>query len=56
MNMVVHYNAALRPENHVLPACVIGIIGSSKPRPQYRGTTDQAKVTCSRCLKKLTLC
>ena len=53
--MVIHYNAALHPETHVLPACVIGIIGSTKNRPPYQGTTNQAKVTCLRCLKALNL-
>jgi hypothetical protein len=48
--MKIHYNAALRPETHVLPACRIGIIGSSKPRPAYRGTLDREKVTCKSCL------
>lgn len=50
---VIHYNAALQPALHVLPGCVIGIIGSSRPRPAYRGTTEIDKVTCKRCLRSL---
>jgi len=51
--MVIHYNAALHPETHVLPGCVIGIIGSSNPRPVYHGTINIDKVTCKRCLRSL---
>ncbi|MBU1405045.1 MAG: hypothetical protein KKE83_11860 [Proteobacteria bacterium] len=47
----VHYNFSLHPEKHVLPACMINIIGSDKKRPDYQGTTNQAAVTCARCLK-----
>jgi len=51
--MKTYYNAALRPENNVLPACMIGLIGSSRKRPNYRGTTDFEQITCERCLRKL---
>lgn len=54
--MKTHFNAALRPENHVLPACMIGSIGSPRRREiTYHGTTDKAQVTCVRCLKTLTM-
>jgi len=53
MSKKIHFNAALNPENLVLPACMIGIIGSTKARPDYRGTTERDRVTCTRCLKQL---
>ncbi len=46
----IHFNAALHPESHVLPACMIGIIGSTRARADYRGTTKKERVTCARCL------
>lgn len=47
----MHYNFSLNPEKYVLPACMINIIGSDKRQPNYCGTTNQAAVTCARCLK-----
>ena len=49
----MHYNFSLHPEKHVLPACVICIIGSDKKRSDYHGTTNQAAVTCARCLRTI---
>ncbi|WP_170232995.1 hypothetical protein [Trichloromonas acetexigens] len=51
--MKTHYNAALHPATHVLPACRVGTIGTTKPRPAYHGTTDREKVTCKACLLAL---
>ncbi|MHB8149504.1 MAG: hypothetical protein ACYDIB_05030, partial [Desulfobulbia bacterium] len=47
----MHYNFSLHPEKHVLPACMINIIGSDKRQPDYQGTTNQAEVTCACCLR-----
>ena len=50
-----HYNTALNPEKNVLPACMIDMIGNSRQRPEYLGTTSKMAVTCSRCLKIIGL-